>query len=509
MDLDRRAVLIAAGTLPAVAAAQRPTIDAAAAQRSAPDAAARPPQAVTTDVTQSLVRFAGTLRYEDLPPDVIHAARRMLLDSLGCAVAGWQTKKGRLAAGLMVELGGTPTARVIGSKARISPTNAAFANAELMNALDYDAIPHLPPVTIPSLLAVAEARGLSGKDLIRGLVVAYEIGARLSGASSQMQAALLETNTTPEVFGINDEAIMATAAGIAAMQGGTPDTIAHAMGLAGYYCPPQSSHDWETGSPKSNVKYTPVGWVAQGAVTAALLAGTGFTANPIVLDGTAGFPKFYGWPKWRAERATQGLGSEWRILNPDFKPYAACRYIHSRLDCVVALVQENGLTPDGIERIWSLGPPFVANPDQRDIRTQEDAQFSVPYMLAIAAHSIPLDARCQDRRLLDDPAIRRTMARIEWSTHPRTTETKRADPKSYIASAEITAGGKRLFKEVMIARGTGAVPALRLSDADLSTKFKGNAETRLTGAAAARLADRLWRVDQVAEIGQITALMQA
>ncbi|MGG2309988.1 hypothetical protein, partial [Salmonella enterica] len=78
-------------------------------------------------------------------------------------------------------------------------------------------------------------------------------------------------------------------------------SIACAMGLAGYYCPPQSSHDWETGSPKSNVKYTPVGWVAQGAVTAALLAGTGFTANPIVLDGPAGFPKFYGWPKWRAE----------------------------------------------------------------------------------------------------------------------------------------------------------------------------------------------------------------
>ena len=501
MEIDRRAVLLAAGALPALAAAQTP--------QAAPDAkpAAAPPP--STVVTETFVRFATGLRFEDLPTDVVHACRRLLLDSLGCGLAGWQTSKGRLAAGLMTELGGAPQARVIGSRARLAATNAAFANAELMNALDFDAIPHLPPVTIPPILAMAEAQHWSGRDLIRAIAIAYEIGARLSGASSQMQAALLESNTTPEVFGINDEAMLASAAAIAAVGGRSPERVACAIGLAGYYCPPQSSHDWETGTPKSNVKYTPVGWVAQGAVTAAMLAGTGFTANPIVLDGPAGFPKFYGWPKWRAERATQGLGREWRVLDPDFKPYAACRYIHSRLDCVVALVREHGLKADGIEHIMSLGPPFVANPDQRAIHTQEDAQFSVPYMLAIAAHGIPVDARCQDPKLLADPAIHRTMAIIEWGTHPRTTETKRADPKSFIASAEIMAGGKRYFKEVMAARGTGANAALRLSDADLSAKFVGNAATRLHTTAIGPLAEQIWQVDRIADVGQLTAQMQA
>ena len=499
MAVDRRTMILAAGMLPAIAIG-----------RTAPAAAADPAPPPTTGVTDALVRFAAGLRYEDLPADVVHAANRLLLDTVGCAFAGWESRKGRLAAGLMQQLGGEPRALVIGTRRRLSPTNAAFANAELVNALDFDAIPHLPPVVVPPILAVADAEHKSGRDLIRAVVIAYEIGARLSAASSQMAASLLETNLTPEIFGINDEAIMASAAGIAAMKGMGAARIADAIGLGGYYCPPQSSHDWETGSPKSNVKYTPVGWVAQGAVTAGLLAATGFTANPIVLDGEAGFPRFYGWPKWRAERASAGLGSEWRILNPDFKPYAACRYIHSRIDCVVNAVAKTPVDPAAIRRIVSLGPPFTANPDQRNVRTQEDAQFSIPYMLAIAAHGIPLDAHCQRPELLNDPAIRRTMAKIEWGTHPRTQETKRANRASFIASVEIVMeDGTRHSEEVLVPRGAGTDPDTRLSDRALHDKFMGNAAIRLPKDGAARLADRLWHVESVADVAQLTALMEA
>ena len=500
MEVDRRTMMLAAGLLPAASAiAQAP---------AAPDGP--PVHAQPTDTTGQLVRFATSLRYEDLPPEVVHATKRLLLDTIGCAFTGWASTKGKLAAGLMQQLGGEPSALIIGSGQRVSPTNAAFANAELVNALDFDAIPHLPPVVVPPLLAVADAEHRSGKDLILGIVIAYEIGARLSSASSQMQAALLETNRTPEIFGINDEAIMASAAAIAAIKRMGPEQTAYAMGLGGYYCPPQSSHDWETGSPKSNVKYTPVGWIAQGAVTAGLLAATGFTANPIVLDGPAGFPRYYGWPRYRVERAVAGLGTEWRILNPDFKPYAACRYIHSRLDCMIGAVRKGKVKADQIERVVSLGPPFTANPDQMNVRTQEDAQFSIPYMLAIAAHGIPIDAYCQRPELLADPAIKATMARIEWGTHPRTSETKRANPSSFIASAEITTrDGKRYFDEVLVPLGAGAVPDRRLGDDTLQRKFLGNARVRLSEAAAARLADQLWHVDAVTDVASLTALMAA
>src|SRR6478736_2062823 len=156
MEVDRRSLMAAAALLPTAAAV---------AQSSA-----APPPAAGSPVTDAFVGFAAKLRYDDAPADVVHACKRLVLDTLGCALAGWETDKGRLAAGLMRELGGEPKALVIGTKPRISATNAAFANAELTNGLDYDAIPHLPPVVVPPLLAAAEAGGKSGRDLIRGLL---------------------------------------------------------------------------------------------------------------------------------------------------------------------------------------------------------------------------------------------------------------------------------------------------------------------------------------------------
>ena len=442
MGLSRR-TLMAAGGLAGLAAAP-----AGAAQPAATGAAK-----VETNVTAQYVKFAQGLDYASLPQPAAHAAKRFLLDSLGCAVAGWRTDKGRIAAETITALGGAPQARVLGSKLRTSTANAAFANAELMNGLDYDTIPHTPPVTIPPLLAIAEHKKLSGKQLIVATVVAHEIATRLSGASSQMITALVQTGTTPHVFGINDEAIMATAAGLSNLMGLDAEKTAFAIGLAGYYCPPQASHDWETGAPKSMVKYTPVGWISQGAVQAALLAGAGFTSNPIVLDGPAGFPDFYGWPAWKPDVAVRGLGSEWRITTVDFKPYACCRFIHSQLDCLYEVLQKTPLKPDQIAKIHLLGVPFVANPDQRDIRTQPDAQFSIPYMMAVAALGIPIDAYCQD--------------------------------------------AERLY-----ASGTAAV-GMGLTDDHLSRKFAENCATRLPAAKAKRAAAMLWDLENVADVSKL------
>lgn len=508
--IDRRQMLAASAVLPigAIAAAQTPPFDA---KPSAPRHPAAVEGRATTDengtTTQSHVRFAATLRYEDLPAPVIDAAKRCMVDALGCGLAGWESNKGRLAASAMERLGGAGEAQLWGRRSRISTTNAAFANAELMNGLDFDAIPHIPPVIVPALLAVAEARKISGKDFILALVIAYELASRLSSASSPMGAAILETGTTPEVFGINQEAMMAAAAALSRMLGLSEGATASAIGLAGYYCPPQASHDWETGSPKSNVKYTPVGWVNQGAVTAALLAENGFTGNPRVLDGPAGFARFYGWSKWDVPAATRGLGEQWRIVNADFKPYACCRYVHSRLDALIGVMERDRIDPASIQRIRSWGPPFVANPDQMNVRTQEDAQFSVPYMLALAALRRPIDARCQSAAQLVDPAVRAMMAKVEWSTHPRTTETKRADGRSFIASVEVTANGRTHAHEVMFAKGNGSVPEERLTDAALDAKFLDNARVSLAPSGAARALDALRSLDRAPDMAQVGRLL--
>jgi len=492
---DRRSLLKlgAAGGVASVLAPAGRALPAASPPRS---------QSAPADVTGSLARWATSVRYEDLPDAVIVAAKRFVLDSVGCAYAGWQTEKGRRAAETMLQLGGERQARVWGTNRRIAATHAAFANAELMNALDFDAIPHTPPVTLPAIFAIAEMRGKSGREVLTAVVVAHEIAARLSAASSQMQASLNATGATPEVFGINNEGIIATAAALSGLLGMEPARAIHAIGLAAYYCPPQVSHDWETLSTKTNVKYTPVGWVSQGSVTAALLAETGFTSNPAVFEGTAGFARFYGWPVWRPEVATRGLGSDWRILSVDYKPHAACRFIHSQIDCMESLVAQHRFTPDQIASIQTLGVPFVAHPDPMNVTTQEDAQFSTPYNVALAACGIPIDANAQSPDRIGDSLVRATMAKIAWGVHPGTRAAKAQDPRSYIARVTVRlTDGRALVQEALYARGTSSQPDLRLSDDALNEKFVANGAGRLGKARARTVADRIWAMDALASVG--------
>lgn len=480
------------------------TLALSAGEAGRPAQAAATPAVPPTTVTADYVAFARGLQFDGLPQNVVHAAKRYLLDGLGCALAGWTTDKGRIAADAATSLGGAPQARVLGASTRTSVANAAFANGELLNALDYDALPHLPPMVIPPLLAVAEQRRASGRDLIVGCVAAHELAARLSAASSQMMASLVQTGSTPDLFGINQESIIGVAAGLANLLRLDEQRTAYALGLAAYYCPPQSSHDWETGSPKSMVKYVPVGWICQGAVTAAMLAEKGFTANPSVLDGPAAFPHFYGWAAWNPETAVRDLNRTWRIETVDYKPYACCRFIHSQLDCLVALMERHPVDPEDIQEIRAYGVPFVANPDPRNVRTQIDAQFSTPYMLAVAANRLPLDARCQDHARLTDPVIQSMMRRISFGVHPDSDRTKRADPRTYVARIElVTRDGRTLSEDSLYASGTGAIQGSRLADEALEKKFLQNAASRLPAAQAQRAMDMIWTLDRVPDVTQL------
>lgn len=451
-------------------------------------------------VTEQLIRFARSLRYEDLPAPVVLAAKRYILDALGCAVAGHHTDKGKIAAAMSSALGGAPEARILGTNQRVAVTNAAFANGELTNGLDYDGIPHIQPVIVPPILAMAEKYHSSGKSFILAVVVAHEISARLGVAA--MRKGVMAVGAKVRIWGLCDESIIGAAAGLSSLLSLDEDATNFAIGLAGYYCPPQSSHHWETQSPLSMVKYTPVGWICQGAVTAALLAQAGFTGPSAVFDGPVGFPVFYGWEEWKPAVATAELGEKWRIEMIDLKPYACCRFLHSQLDCMTALVAKHRFAPDRIQSITALGVPLPANPDKMNVRNQVDAQFSTPYMLALAASGIPIDAMSQTHERLNDPTIRSLMRKISWGEHPQAAASKQADPKSYIAKVEVVVDGKSYVEERLYARGTASVAGFGLTDDELDQKFIANVSSVLP-TAGPRARDMLRDLDKSDDVSNL------
>lgn len=150
-------------------------------------------------IPEDLVRFLVETTYENLTDEVVHEAKRSILDAVGCAIAGITTDKGKIAASLSRRLGGPTESTIIELGGRVSCSSAAMANGELINTLDYDAISHVHvhPFAIPPALAMAESVGSSDKDLILSSVLAQEVTKRFTLALMTMVAKLTEEARTP------------------------------------------------------------------------------------------------------------------------------------------------------------------------------------------------------------------------------------------------------------------------------------------------------------------------
>jgi 2-methylcitrate dehydratase len=458
-------------------------------------------------ITQALLAFAADTRFEDLPAGVVHEARRYLLDALGCALGGHTIDKGRIAAAHGARFVGADEAGIVGLSGSVHASAAAFANAELVNALDHDSLPHVVPITLPAVLAVAQRERVSGRDFIVALVVAHEIGQRLARASSAMIQSLTETGRTPDAFGINNESVIGAALGCSRLLGHAADQRGNALGLAAYYGSPGVARDWEDATPKSMTKYTPVGLLAGNAVQAALLAGAGYSAHPDVLDAPFGFARFHGSGRWQPALVVDGLGKQWVFVDQQYKPWPCCRFFHSQLDLLQQLMERECFGAAEVEAIDSRGPTFVANAAPYDTGTAIDVQFSLPFCMALVAHGVAPDATWQSRETLARPELHSFARRVRMHADERSLQGKRADPRSWWARVEVTLrDGRTLRAETTHARGTNGT-VFALDDAALEAKFRRHGAVRLSARRLDLAVNCLWQIDRMTDLRQLTALL--
>jgi 2-methylcitrate dehydratase PrpD len=457
-------------------------------------------------ISNELVNFIVKTEYMDLPPDVIHEAKRSLLDALGCAIAGIAADKGKIAVSVAKRLGGPKESSIIGIGDRVSCANAAMANGELINSLDFDAIPHVHPFAIPPALAMAETLNASGKDLILSSVLAQEIGKRFIMALSNMLTKLTKEAKTPDVFGNGNECIFGATSGAAKVLRLNTKELAHALGIAAYLCPLPVCRDWEDTIPKSMIKYISAGWICQTSVTATLLAKEGYTGNPNVFDGEYGFARFYAAERWAPEMIVDGLGEQWRFMEMAYKPYPCCRFFHGQLDAFIKILETNNLLPENIESVKTYAFPFVANAAPYDVQTQIDAQFSLPFVFAAAAYHVKIGAAWQEWETIRDPKIREFMKKIIMVADPKAMEAKQKDPRSWPAKVEVKACGKTFIEETVYARGTNFTD-FKASDKELVGKFRSNAARLLTENKIERVIESIFEVDKAKDINELTSLL--
>ena len=279
------------------------------------------------DLTQQLVNFATEIRFSDLPAGVVHETKRLLLDSIGCAIGGTRTEHGQISIQIARRLGGSPESTLLGTSSKVSSTNAAFANGELISAQDYDAIlgPHIPPYVIPAPLALGEAVSASGKVLILSVVLGLEITRRLQMATSS-SFRLEESGpeggklVMPPVSG-QGPAVFGAAVSSGRILNLNYEKMAHAMGIAGYAGPPNTAKKGLDTSPATMTKHGAVGFTAEVGLKAALLAEMGYYGDTNIFEGEFGYWRFTGFEKWDKDIVTKGLGEEWVCTGISYKKF--------------------------------------------------------------------------------------------------------------------------------------------------------------------------------------------
>jgi 2-methylcitrate dehydratase PrpD len=440
-----------------------------------------------------LAAHHAKLSYRQIPEAGRHAMKRLLLDYIGVAVAGSQSESGVIAREFAVLQGKAPEATLIGGGGRVPMAAASFANAISCHSIELDdidvlALFHFSPPVFSSALAVAEAVGASGRDLITALASGCEVMERVSqAANNDLRNRAFHTTPTCGVFG-------ATAAAGKLLKL-TPAKLTSAFGLAGA----QSSGLMEMYGPSMQKRFNP-GPAARNGVTAASMAKLGFTGADTIFEGERGFLRAFAGREHAGAEIVRDLGKPFE-LRIEFKPYSCARPIHNAIDCALEIRKKHAPALGAIRSIlvkrhpdWSLYHRNTAP------RTYHEAQVSLPYSVAIALiEGKALLAQFTNSKL-GNKEVRRLMdlTRIE---------TDASLPRGVSCHTTMTmTSGETYVSQVDFPKGSIENP---MSDNELRAKFDSLAEPVLGAARCAQIAAAVMQIERCADVGELMRLTAA
>ncbi|PJJ55603.1 MmgE/PrpD family protein [Compostimonas suwonensis] len=433
--------------------------------------------------------FAGYADAE-LPQRHLHEMNRLLIDYLGVALAGSRTDSGRIAGAFAIEQGGTPQATIIGRGERTTAANAAFANAIAEHSIELDdvdveALFHYGPPIMSTALAVGQAVGASGPRTLAAALAGCEMMNRLSRAANpSLRNRGFHTTPTTGVFGAT------VTAGVLLKLDAAQ--LVNALGLAGA----QSSGLMEMYGTSMQKRFNP-GPAARNGVTAAYLAGLGFTGADTIFDGVRGFAAAFT-DEFDASKLTEGLGSDIPVI-VEYKPYSAARPIHNAVDCALLIRNGDGVAISDIQDVVVYRHPTWADYHViNEPRTYHEAQVSLPYSVAVAfADGAALFDQYSNDRIRDDAAVMGLCRRVRIEHDP---SLARGVSCHMVVT---TTDGVRHEATVDYAKGSAENP---LSDDELLGKFRMLAATALPGEKIEALADRARGIVDVEDINSLLEL---
>lgn len=442
--------------------------------------------------------FIVNNRFDDLKPEVIQQAKKLILDLIGVSLAGYRMMEfPRLLVDYMTSLGGTPEATIFQTKKKFPAINAVLANAACAHAIDMDdghrfGALHPGTVIIPTALAATELSGASTKDLIAGVVVGYEVMIRIG-----MAIVPSSLSRGFHITGITGPYGAAAAAG--KILGLSRDEIVGAFGLAGL----QASGLIQVNHEVEGAKVKPINpaRAATSGLLSCILAQRGARGPLDIFEGEDGYLKAFA-DEVKSDLLTRGLGQEYEVLNVYLKLYAACRHAHAPIDAALESFTNIRIDTSEIKEIHiETYPAAIRLAGIKNPTTPSAARFSIPFSVALALIKKDAGADKYTEENVRDQTVRKLAGKVQLSANK---SWEQLYPEKRGATATIiTYDGETCSAEVELAKGEPENPA---SWEEIYRKFYANSTLLISEKEAKKLGHIIMNLEH-SSLGDLIELL--
>jgi 2-methylcitrate dehydratase len=458
-------------------------------------------------IVERLSSYTTSLEFEDIPPDVVHQGKRLLVDTLGCALGGYTSEPSKLARAMARTIHSTQSATILWSGERTSVDLATFANGIMIRYLDYNDFNQSatvkdgghPSDTFAAVLSPAELTQQDGKTVLLGAILAWEVMGRLANAASIRSRG----------FDYPTNIAIAGTCAAAKMLGLSQEETAHAVGL--------------TATANVGLSATRYGEVpmwkgcaaangCRNAVFAAMLARMGMTGPLEVFEGTGGLIRALTEDGVYELESLGGNGTPFLIMDSSIKNYPCGSVAQTAIDCALAIrpklssvddIQEVKIRTFATRMGGSMVNIMADGPDKWRPENRETADHSMPYCAGVAFMYGGVEVRYFSDQYLNNSQLLDLIQRIKIEVAPECVD---AYPEQRLCIMEVTTkSGQRFEERLGYHKGHPQNP---LEDKELERKFRSLADGLLAEKQTGSVLDVLWNLEDVDDIGKVIRMMQ-
>jgi 2-methylcitrate dehydratase len=459
-------------------------------------------------VTRELADWVAGLKFSDLSSDAQQEAGRVLVDFLGESLfVGAQKAWGQSVASFSATYGGgQPEATILATGKKTMASRAAFANGTMALGFEYadwggGTRPY--PFAVPAALALAETRKKSGKDLALAIAISYELQGRIFRATYLEEGKPKYGGThsyAPAVFGT-----VAASGACARLLGLSPEYTNYAIGL-GCAFTGGTFQGHEEGAWQRSLN---AGMAGERAVTAALMAETGFKATAMGLEGIQGFAVMFSKGRLDPPSLLDGLGKHWLVTDRWVKGYPMNATLHAPVEALLKIIRDNNLKHTDIEEMtagWQKVEDFLA---KHKVTTVVSAQASLPFALAVAAVRGKITVDEFTDETVADPVIQELLTRVSVTQDSELYEKAKANSRhdgrmTFPGRVTVrTKDGRSFTDEVIFPKGNPGNP---MTESEFKAKYMNMAERVLGKPQAEELYKRAMALTDIKDVSELAPL---